>query len=118
MSLDVANGVRTTGGSLDQDALTMSVEFTRPFDAPVDDSVTIIANQTMKMWLSWGLLKYGSEMDNTNFIFGAKTQGAGVDMLIPAPPYVERTTKSGSSILGVGTAALASAMAVGLSSVF
>ena len=45
------NEVRAEGGQVDSDALTMSLEFSRPFDIPVDNSITLVANETLKVWL-------------------------------------------------------------------
>ena len=57
------NFVRSEGGDVNSDDLTMSLEFTRPFDIPVDDSITLIANDTIKVWLQWGIFKLGPEQN-------------------------------------------------------
>ena len=84
--------------------MEMSVEFTRPFDIPVDDSVTLIANDTVKAWMSWGIYKLGKEQESEGYTNGAKTEAAAVDMFITPPPYIERTSQSKASTLAAAGA--------------
>ena len=98
--------------------MTMSVEFTRPFDIPVDDSITLIAEDTIKAWLSWGIYKLGQEQEASAYTYGATTAGAAVDMFIPTPPYVERTVKTGAIALASSSAALILGLALALSSLY
>ena len=61
LTLDGENGVRATKGHVDSSNMSMSVEFSRPLDIPVDDSITFEPNKTLKAWLSWGIFKRGKE---------------------------------------------------------
>ena len=81
------NGIVTESGSLDLANKTASVSWSRPFDVSSDKTLTLVADQTYKVWLTWGNFRADYDID-ASYVSAKRMEKDGIDLVVPAPPEV------------------------------
>ena len=80
-------GIVNGAGTLDLANKQASIEWTRPFDVSSDKTLTLEANKTTRIWLTWG--NFLADIDNNALTLSKKNQqNEFLNLTIQKPPAI------------------------------